>query len=131
VRRRSRALVVVLLAGTTCAGCTSSAEPGARGAAVAFQSAVARHDGPAACGLLSDEARARLESASAHPCAEALLALPLPADDVRSTEVWGGEAQARLRSEVLFLAELKDGWRVTGAGCLPRPDQPYACRVRA
>ncbi|GAA3558343.1 hypothetical protein GCM10022197_12050 [Microlunatus spumicola] len=112
-------------------GCGSSEEPAVLSAATAFQRAVAAQDSPAACALLSDEARERLEAAAARPCAEALLALDLPGDAVRSTEVWGGEAQVRLSSQVIFLAELGDGWRVTGAGCTPRPDQPYACRVRA
>jgi hypothetical protein len=50
---------------------------------------------------------------------------------VRSTQVWGGEAQVTLATQVLFLAEFRDGWHVTAAGCSPRPDQPYACTVKA
>jgi hypothetical protein len=111
--------------------CTSSEEPAVLATATSFQRAVAGQDTATACGLLSGEARSRLESASGKPCTEALAALRLPGDDVRSTEVWGGEGQARLAGQVLFLAELRDGWRVTAAGCTPRPDQPYACLVRA
>ena len=48
--------------------------------------------------LAPDEARARLESASARPCADAMARLTLPTGEVRSTEVWGGEAQVRLAS---------------------------------
>ena len=50
--------------------------------------------------------------------------LGLPGDDVPVTEVWGRQAQARLGTQALFPAELRDGWRVTAAGCTPRSDQP-------
>lgn len=130
MRSRCRALLAVAVLAAS-AGCSSSSEPTVREVAASFQTAVAQHDAPAACALLSDEARARLESASARPCSEALAALALPANPVQSTQVWGGEAQARVGAQVLFLAEFRSGWRVTGAGCTPRPDQPYSCTVRA
>ena len=111
--------------------CSASSEPAVRAVAASFQRAVGQHDAATACALLSDEARARLESASARPCPKALPALALPGGPVESTQVWGGEAQVGLGTQVLFLAEFRSGWRVTGAGCSPRPDQPYACTVRA
>lgn len=122
-------LAVVALLGAD--GCSSSQEPAARTTAAAFQRAVAEQDTGAACALLSDAARDQLVAATRRECPQALAALGLPGDDVRSTEVWGRQAQARLGSGVLFLAELRDGWRVTAAGCTPRPDQPYACPVQA
>jgi hypothetical protein len=96
-----------------------------------FQAAVLRADAVAACALLTQEARGNLETASAEPCAQALPALDLPAGGVRSVEVWGGNAQVRLDSDVLFLARFSTGWQVTGAGCRPRPELPYDCAVRA
>jgi hypothetical protein len=130
MRTRNRPLLALMVL-LVLSACSSSSEPAARAAATSFQQAVGRHDGSSACGLLSTEARARLETASGRPCAAALEALALPAGDVSSEEVWGGQAQVRLTSQVLFLAEFRDGWRVTGAGCTPRPDQPYDCLVRA
>jgi hypothetical protein len=129
--RRWRGSLLALVVLLALPACSSSQEPAVRTTAAAFQRAVAGQDAATACALLSDEARTRLETASARPCPEALAALRLPADAVRSTEVWGGQAQARLGTDTLFLAELRDGWRVTAAGCTPREDQPYACRVRA
>ena len=95
-----------------------------------FQAAVVRADAAAACALLTQQARGNLEAASAEPCVQALPALDLPAGGVRSVEVWGGNAQVRLDTGVLFLARFRAGWQVTGAGCRPRPDLPYDCAVR-
>ena len=112
------------------AGCTPAAEPQARAAAAAFQGAVDRGDSTAACGLLSQAARENLESASATRCAQALPRLELPTGSVGDVAVWGDNAQARLGSGVLFLAEFGSGWKVTAAGCTFRSEKlPYACDV--
>jgi hypothetical protein len=129
VGRRSWALALVMLLALT--GCSSSSEPAVLAGATSFQQALARGDGHGACALLSSEARHRLEDGSRRACADALMGLALPAEDPRSAQVWGREAQVGLTTQVLFMAEFSDGWRVTGAGCSPRPDQPYACLVRA
>ena len=112
------------------AACAPADAPAARDAGASFQQAVVRGDAAAACALLAQEARGNLESASAESCAQALPALDLPAGGVRSVEVWGGTAQVRLESGVLFLARFRTGWQVTGAGCQPRPDLPYDCSVQ-
>ena len=109
--------------------CTPAEEPYARAAGDAFQAALRSHHNDVACQLLSDEARGRLESGSGKPCEEAIARLGLPVGGVRSLEVWGGNSQVRLDAGVLFLAQFKAGWKVTGAGCRPRPDQPYDCQV--
>lgn len=113
------------------AGCTPAAEPQARAAAAAFQGAVDRGDSTAACELLSEAARENLESASVTRCAEALTRLELPTGSVAEVAVWGGNAQGRLGSGVLFLAEFGSGWKVTAAGCTFRSEKlPYACAVK-
>jgi hypothetical protein len=112
------------------AGCTPAAEPQARSAAEDFQAAVNRGDAAATCGLLSEAARQNLESATVAPCAQALTRLDLPGGDVGEVAVWGDNAQARLGSGVLFLAEFGSGWRVTAAGCTFRSEKlPYDCDV--
>ena len=111
------------------AGCTPAGQAEAWATAGQFETALAAHDNQAACRLLSDEARHRLETASTRPCPAALAALSLPAGPTRSIETWGGNSQVRLDGSVLFLAEFRAGWRVTAAGCTPRTDQPYDCVV--
>ena len=122
-------MVVVAVALGCAAGCTPAGEQAARQTAEQFQAAVRSQDAATACRLLSDEARSSLESASTRPCPEALAALELPTGRVGADEVWGRNAQIVLDSGVLFLADFRAGWRVTAAGCAPRPDQPYDCQV--
>jgi len=110
-------------------GCTPSGQGAARAAGDRFQEALRADDSGVACELLSDEARGNLEAASGRPCATALTGLELPNGSVSSLEVWGDNAQARLTSGVLFLAMFSTGWKVTAAGCEPRPDMPYDCTV--
>ena len=96
----------------------------------AFQNALRGNDLAGACRLLSEETRNSLESASTRPCPVALAALKLPTGAVRSTEVWGGNGQIQLQSGTLFLAQFDTGWRITAAGCTPRPDRPYDCDLK-
>ena len=129
--RIGQSAILVALITAVSAGCTPTGEAPALATAGQFETALAAHDNDAACRLLSDEARHRLEMASARPCAAALAALALPAGPTRSIETWGGNSQVRLDGSVLFLAEFQTGWRVTAAGCTPRTDQPYDCVVAA
>jgi hypothetical protein len=94
-----------------------------------FQAALRDHDLTGACQLLSEEARHKLESGSGKPCPIALADVDLPTGTANSIEVWGDNAQVRLDPGVLFLAEFREGWKVTAAGCQPRPDMPYDCDV--
>lgn len=126
--------LVLLAAGLLLAvgtGCTPAGQAAAWDVAGQFETALTARDGAGACRLLSDEARHRLESASDRSCPAALAALALPTGPLRSIQTWGGNSQVRLDGSVLFLAEFRAGWRVTGAGCTPRPDQPYDCVVAA
>ena len=120
-------LLTLPLVGT--AGCAPAGEAAAASASARFQSALQRKDWSAACQLLSAEARGNLESAAALPCPRALPRLDLPTGAVRSLQVWGDNAQVHLDSAALFLAEFSAGWKVTGAGCQPRPEMPYDCDV--
>jgi hypothetical protein len=124
-----RLVLTATLVVLSTAACTPTEEPSARAAGEAFQAALRSHQVNAACQLLSDEARSNLESGSGKPCPQAIARLGLPAGTVRSLQVWGGNSQVRLDSGVVFLAQFKAGWKVTGAGCQPRPNQPYDCDV--
>ncbi len=122
-------VLVMLPLALVTAGCTPAQQPPARAAAETFQTAVRASDADGACRLLSPETRGNLESASGKACAGALAGLDLPKGGVRSVEVWGDEALARLDGAVLFLARFRSGWRVTAAGCTPRAGKPYDCDV--
>lgn len=119
------ALPAVLL----LAACVPAEQPAALQTATTFQQAVRQRDGQAACDLIAPEARDRLEAGSRQPCPAALTALDLSPDVPGSIAVWGDNAQLRLPSGALFLAKFRSGWKVTAAGCRPRPELPYACAV--
>lgn len=132
MRIRSRCTAVSFLAAAlVLTACTPAAQSDVRAAAQRFQTAVRDHDEQAACAMLSDEARSLLEATSARACPAALTALRLSGDQPTGVQVWGNNAQARISGGALFLAEFPSGWKITGAGCRPRPEQPYACAVRS
>jgi hypothetical protein len=121
-------LSALALAGA--AGCGAAEEENAREAATEFVTAVQSQDTGRACGLLAPDTVESLESQSSQQCQQALPSMELPGDQVTEVEVWGDAAQARSSSDVLFLRELADGWRVVAAGCQPQgADQPYECEL--
>ena len=126
---RVRGFLAVVAAGLLLTGCVPSEQPAALSAGNDFQAALRSRDGRAACDLLALAARSRLESGQGRPCPVALEALALPGDAGSAVEVWGDNAQLRLPSGVVFLARFRTGWKVTAAGCRPRPDMPYDCDV--
>lgn len=121
----------MLLGGALLSGCASAETGAARQAAADFQAQVANRDWRAACALLSDEARSRLEGASARPCLRALPALMPSTGSVGEVEVWGGNASVQLGDGALFLSRFAAGWRVIAADCTSRgEDLPYDCSVQ-
>ena len=63
-------------------------------------------------------------------CPQAVSDLRLPgAGPVGQVEVWSDRAQVRTGTDTLFLTRLAGGWRVSGAGCTFRGDEPYDCDV--
>ena len=117
---------IVLAAGA--AGCSAAAEPTVGAVAGQFASAVARHDGAAACALLTDDARRDTETFGRN-CAAQVGDLPDPGA-VQQVEVWSDAAQVRLTGDTVFLLHFPDGWRVSAAGCTPQEGAPYQCEVR-
>ena len=49
---------------------------------------------------------------------------------VRRTDVYGNQARAVLSSDTLFLSHFTSGWKVVAAGCEPRSEEPYECRIK-
>lgn len=111
--------VVALAAVSAVGGCGSGAEDLAREAADGFTSAVSAGDADRACSLLTERAREDADCSS----------LDVPGGPVREVEVWGDAARAVTDGDVLFLRETSAGWRVAGAGCVPRGERPYRCEV--
>jgi hypothetical protein len=130
--RRLLGIPVVVLA--LLSGCgTQGREGEVRTVADRFVAAVDRRDGPAACGLLTAQARQELVSSQGEPCAKAVVALRVGDPPVDRVQVWvtNGVAVAS-RGRWLFLDDTGSGWRVSAAGCEPQPGgQPYDCDLRA
>jgi hypothetical protein len=108
-------------------GCASASEPDVSRVAAAFEDPSG--DLQARCDLLAPATLAAFEAGSSAPCAEALVGVPLPGGQVRSVEIWGGDAQVRLGGDTLFLTQTDAGWKVTAAGCRSRGEAPYDCQV--
>jgi hypothetical protein len=117
---------------TLLAGCASANGQGSEDVATRFYEAFRSKDGAAACALLAPATRTAVVRAAQMPCAKGLLAEHLPSPGpVRSTSVYGDQAQVRLVGDTVFVAVFPTGWRVIAAGCKPRPDRPYECAVEA
>lgn len=124
-----------LLAGTVClalSGCATAGERAATAEAAArdFEQALTDSDSVRTCDALAPATREELEAEE--PCGPALAALRLrsatgPAERV---DVYGAQARVVFAQDSVFLASFPDGWRVTAAGCTPRPGRPYHCELK-
>ncbi|GAA4935541.1 hypothetical protein ACFPM3_05870 [Streptomyces coeruleoprunus] len=128
--------VVALLAlapAVLVAGCSvPDSESGAVSAAAArFAARTGAADFRGACRMLSPVTREELAANTGPTCEKALedagLADP---GGVRTTEVYGHHARVAFDQDTYFLAVYPDGWKVRAAGCVPRPQRPYRCRVK-
>lgn len=124
------AALVLTAAGCSVAPDTRPVEEVARSFAVA----VAAGNGAGACRLLTQQAADAVSGATPLSCPEAISSAEVPeqgASDVRlsGVEVWGDAAQVVVGGDVLFLRRTANGWRVSAAGCRPRPSGPYDCQI--
>ncbi len=108
-------------------GCSSLQQSEVEQVATSFEDQSG--DPEARCDLLIPTTRAAVEEQAQASCTEAIGELPLQGGEVRSVEIWGGDAQVRLGGDTLFLTETSAGWRVTAAGCEPHGEAPYDCEV--
>lgn len=109
--------------------CAPAAAPQATQVAEQFVTAVRDGDQRAACELLDPQVKDTLESLSNRSCDQVLAAMELSGEPVTAADVWGDAAQVRTSADTLFLRQLSDGWRITGAGCRPQGERPYDCEV--
>ncbi|MGK5448184.1 hypothetical protein [Streptomyces radiopugnans] len=124
--------IITAVAALAC-GCGASQEriEGASGAAVSFAEAVQAGDGAAMCAVLARETKQELERSERTTCDEAVVKQQLATiGPVRETDVHGRQAMVKLKGDTLFLSEMTGGWKITAAGCTPRPGQPYQCQVK-
>ena len=123
-----RATTAVLVLGglaVLLSGCASAAQPEVEKAAAAVENPAV--DPFTRCDLLAPRTREAL--AQSGPCPQAIGRLPLKGGDVRSVQVWGGDAQAKVGDDTVFLTRTDHGWKVTAALCEPREGAPYDCEV--
>ncbi|MEU9158083.1 hypothetical protein AB0D59_48055 [Streptomyces sp. NPDC048417] len=120
-----------------CAVCLSSCstlgerEAAASRAAVRFEESVRRADGARACAALAPQTRQELQQSAKTSCPKALSEEQLsPAGAVRTVQVYGRQARVVLAADTLFLSVFPSGWKITAAGCEPRPHQPYQCQIK-
>lgn len=123
---RAGSALLLFLAVSGCAIKTESAAL----AAQEFHRALSASDWTAACALLQPATREKAEEQDGASCEAALqaLALPAPGSHVASA-VYGREALVEFDNDTVFLAASGAGWRVTAAGCSPREQKPYSCRI--
>ncbi len=121
------ALLLVPMTGCGGAADTRAAEE----TAAAFHAAVARRDGAAACAVLAPQTVSELEQSARQPCPQAVVAEDIPeVAGVRSSKMFGSQAQVRFDGDTVFLSEFDGRWKVVAVACTPRPALPYDCRVK-
>ena len=114
-------------------GCSSAGPDPAQAdlAAQRLHQALTSGEPAAACGLLAPATLKEVEQSAHTPCAQALADAGIPdATAVTTTDVYGTNARVVLNGDTVFLARFGAQWKVTAAGCKPRPGLPYDCDVK-
>jgi hypothetical protein len=112
-------------------GCANSTEEAnARRATTAFFAAVSAHQDDRACADLAPQAAQGLATSDSS-CAKQIGKLKLAGGTIRAVRVWGQRAQVLLSGDTVFLTRVRQGWKVTAAGCRRHANGPYDCDVEA
>ncbi|MEW1912135.1 hypothetical protein AB0442_27460 [Kitasatospora sp. NPDC085895] len=123
--------MTVLAAALAGCGQLSNRENAAAAVARAFEQDAARGDAAAMCAALAPGTRDELEDQEKEGCEQAVGGLGLPAGgQLRRIDVFGQQARAVLEGDTVLLSAFPDGWKITAAGCEPRPEMPYRCDVK-
>ncbi|MDX3697231.1 hypothetical protein PV726_44905 [Streptomyces europaeiscabiei] len=125
--------VAVLMVVCGVGGCGTVAErrDDVRDTATVFEQALGERAYDRVCAVLAPSTVAELELSAGSPCAKAVSEESLrPGGPVRQTDVYGNQARTVLSSDTLFLSRFTSGWKVVAAGCEPRPQEPYQCRIK-
>ncbi|MGV9277346.1 hypothetical protein [Streptomyces griseosporeus] len=136
IPRRGRAAAVAAAALAVLVTVGSCGTPSERrdqvtAQAVRFERALdAGRDGDL-CAALAPSTLEEVEQSAKSRCAQAMGDEDLPhAGAVRNVDVYGDQARVVMEHDTLFLAHFPGGWKVTAAGCRPRPQQPYQCEIK-
>jgi len=129
--RGTAALLAVMLLSCGATGCGDSAEESSvrRATTTFFADVSAHHDGRA-CADLAPQAAQGLATGDSD-CAGQIGELKLTGGTIRAVRVWGERAQVLLSGDTVFLTRLRQGWKVTAAGCRRQAKGPYDCDVEA
>lgn len=132
--RATRLGVAVALLGCAIAGCGSGVdarEDAAARAAARFEASLRAPDAARGCAALAPGTLDELERSAEQPCAKALPEAQVPlSTGVRHVDVYGRQARVVTDRDTLFLSSFPDGWKITAAGCTPRPEKPYQCQIK-
>lgn len=121
---------MAVLAVAIVTSCAVSGDGEVEAVAGAFLRAVQSGDGERACTELVPKAKRSLETGGSR-CAEEILTLGLRGGPLKDPETWGDWARVRAGDDTVFLTRWASAWKVTAAGCRPRPGQSYECQVEA
>lgn len=128
------AAVVVCVAVSACSS-LSERRDAVETEVIRFEQALDAGQHNRLCAALAPATREELEQSAKSGCdraiGQAVEEEELPAAGaVREVDVYGGQARVVLDHDTVFLARFPTGWRVTAAGCRPRPQQPYQCEIK-
>ncbi|MFI6851584.1 hypothetical protein [Streptomyces sp. NPDC050416] len=123
--------VVVVLGMTGACGTPSERRDGVTAQVTRFERALDAGQRGRLCAALAPATREELEQSAKRRCARAIGEQSLPsAGAVRRVDVYGEQARVVLDRDTVFLAHFPTGWKVTAAGCRPRPQRPYQCELK-
>ncbi len=122
---------IIVTAALMVSGCGGASDKRAGVTAVvrAFYAALQSGDGAAACAGLAPETRHKLEESEGQACPQAVVSLHLSARSVRVVDAYGRGARVVLDTDTAFASRMRDGWRITAAGCKERSNLPYDCQL--
>jgi hypothetical protein len=128
--------VAVTAAALALSGCgRDGARADVQASVQRFGAAFAHRDGAAACALLSQDTRAKLEQSAGKRCAKALPDLPLKVGSVVRIGVYVTNAEVDLDDgERAFLSYESGSWHLSAVGCKPHGDpagQPSDCQLES
>jgi hypothetical protein len=132
--RRLRQVLLVCAGVLALAGCGRTGDRATvRSVAEGFYTAVADHDGAAACARLSADTRQALEQQESAPCARAVQRLDLSGRRADIVQVYSTDAAVELvHGDTVFLEDTSRGWRISAAGCRPQAHgEPADCEVQS
>jgi hypothetical protein len=136
-RRRYGPAAGALVALATASGCDtlSARSDEVTAEVIRFERALVAGQSGRLCAALAPATKEELEQSAKSGCVQAIgqaiQEQELPAAGaVRGVDVYGDQARVLLEQDTVFLAHFSTGWKLTAAGCRPRPQRPYQCEIK-